>query len=293
MPSPYRQYSDFLATLFPGVKVQKISVATVSTCPNRDGTLSTGGCTYCLNASFSPEYARASAPVTSQLEEGKRFFARKYPQMKYLAYFQTYTSTYGDASRLATSLHEALSVPDVLGAVVGTRPDAIDAPRLALMRDAALSHGARLIIELGAESSHDRTLERVNRCHTWTDTVRAVNLCADAGIPVGLHLIMGLPGETEEDMLVTVDRLNELPVDTVKFHQLQILRGTAIAAQWERGEFDLTFTTPEMYAAFCRKVIGRLRPGIAIDRFLAQAPPDLVLAPRWGLKNYQFAALLR
>ncbi|MBD5335623.1 MAG: TIGR01212 family radical SAM protein [Bacteroides sp.] len=285
---PYRDFSDFLAEHFAG-KVQKIAVNAGFTCPNRDGSKGRGGCSYCNNQSFNPGYCAPTESVGSQLEEGKAFFARKYPDMKYLAYFQAYTNTHSsDIDRLMGLYEEALAVDDVVGLIIGTRPDCM--PQELLDRLAALQ--AWVMVEYGAESSHDPTLEFVNRCHTWADTADAVRRTHDAGIPCGLHLIMGLPGEDEEMMLSTIDRVNELPVDTVKIHQLQLIRGTRMARDVEEGRYDIPRFTAEEYADLCVKIVHRLRPDIAIERFVSQSPPELLIYPRWNLKNYQFTNLI-
>ncbi len=279
----YRDFSDFLAEHFDG-KMQKLSVDAGFTCPNRDGTVGRGGCTYCNNVSFSPGYCRDRKGVTAQLEEGKRFFGRKYPSMRYLAYFQSYTSTHGsDIDRLMALYEEACGVEGVDGVIIGTRPDC--------MPD-RLSRLPWVMVEYGAESACDETLARVNRCHTWADTADAVRRTHDAGLPVGLHLINGLPGEDEERILATVDEVNRLPVDVVKFHQLQLIRGTRMALDVEQGVYDIHRFTPESYAALCARLVRRLRPDIAVERFVSQSPPDLLIYPRWGLKNYQFTQLV-
>lgn len=286
---PYRDYSDFLAGHFGG-KMQKVAVNAGFTCPNRDGTVGRGGCTYCNNLSFNPSYCSGTLSVTEQIRRGCEFFARKYPEMRYLAYFQAYTSTHGrDIDALMSLYSEAMECQGVEGVVIATRPDCVS-PTLLDRLAAGLPW---VMIEYGAESAHDRTLRLVNRGHTWADTVRAVNLTAERGIPVGLHLINGLPGETEQMMLETVDRINELPVDVVKFHQLQLLRGTTLARQAEVGEVDITNWTADEYASLCAKIVGRLRPDIAIDRWVSQAPSEMVISPRWGLKNYQFTEIVK
>ena len=279
----YRDFSDFLAGHF-DCKMQKLSVNAGFPCPNRDGSKGRGGCTYCNNASFSPAYTRGAKSITAQIEEGKRFFARKYPDMRYLAYFQSYTSTNSsDLGRLMDMYHEALDVEGVDGVIIGTRPDCMPEALLDSLRKLPW-----VMIEYGAESSHDVTLDRINRCHTWADTVDAVRRTADAGIACGLHLINGLPGEDEDMMLATVEAVNELPVDVVKFHQLQLLHGTRMAAEVEQGLYDVPRFTPESYAGLCARLATRLRKDIAIERFVSQSPPELLIYPRWGLKNYQF-----
>lgn len=288
MTSWYREYSDFLAEHFDG-KIQKLSIDAAFTCPNRDGSIGIGGCTYCNNSSFSPMSDKRRLSVREQIALGKEFFARKYLSMRYLAYFQSYTSTYGDSDRLMALYAEAAAQPDIVGLVIGTRPDCV--PDALLQRLKTLD--TKIFIEFGAESSHDSTLRRINRGHSWTQVVDAVERTAAAGFPVGLHFILGLPGEDADMMLHTVRRASKLPISTIKFHQLQILRGTALAHQYDSGELtDIASFTPESYAELCADVIGVLRSDIAIDRFVASAPADILIAPRWGLKNYQFTALL-
>lgn len=284
----YRDYADFLAEHF-DYKVQKITVNAGFTCPNRDGTKGFGGCTYCNNQSFNPAYCSPTKGVAEQIAHGRDFFARKYPDMKYLAYFQAYTNTHDeDIDRLIALYEEALACDGVVGLIIGTRPDCM--PQGLLERLAALD--SWVMIEYGAESACDATLERVNRCHTWADTVDAVCRTHAAGLPCGLHLIMGLPGEDESTMLATVDAVNMLPVDTVKFHQLQLVKGTRMAIDVERGLYDIPRFTPDEYVELCVKILSRLRSDIAVERFVSQSPPELLIYPCWGLKNYQFTALL-
>lgn len=288
MKKLYRDFADFLSEHFGG-KVQKIAVNAGFTCPNRDGTKGTGGCTYCNNQSFNPGYCAPSLSVSEQLEQGKAFFGRKYPEMKYLAYFQAYTNTHSDdIDRLVGLYREALEVTDVVGLIIGTRPDCMPQPLL----DRLTQLPGWVMVEYGAESASDETLVRVNRCHTWADTADAARRTHEAGLPCGLHLIMGLPGEDEAKMLATIDRVNELPVDTVKIHQLQLIRGTRMARDVEAGLYDIPRFTAEEYIELCVKLLRRLRPDIAVERFVSQSPPDLLIYPRWNLKNYQFTNLL-
>lgn len=288
MKKLYRDFADFLSEHFGG-KVQKIAVNAGFTCPNRDGTNGTGGCTYCNNQSFNPGYCAPSLSVSEQLEQGKAFFGRKYPEMKYLAYFQAYTNTHSDdIDRLVGLYREALEVTDVVGLIIGTRPDCMPQPLL----DRLTQLPAWVMVEYGAESASDETLVRVNRCHTWADTADAVRRTHEAGLPCGLHLIMGLPGEDEATMLATIDRVNELPVDTVKIHQLQLIRGTRMARDVEAGLYDIPRFTAEEYIGLCVKLLRRLRSDIAVERFVSQSPPELLIYPRWNLKNYQFTNLL-
>ncbi|MCM1111061.1 MAG: TIGR01212 family radical SAM protein [Clostridium sp.] len=288
---PYRDFADFLGDYFPG-KMQKLSVNAGFTCPNRDGTVGRGGCTYCNNQTFSPGYCAPAESVASQLEAGKRFFARKYPAMRYLAYFQSYTNTHGALPLLRSLYREALAVDGVDGLIIGTRPDSMPETLLDLLEELA-SQGKFVMVEYGAESSHNDTLRLINRCHTWECTADAVVRTAERHIPVGLHLINGLPGENEERILQTVDQINLLPVSTVKFHQLQLVRGTRMAADVEAGRYDIPRYTVDEYIALCCRIVGRLRRDIAVERFVSQSPADLLIYPRWGLKNHEFTDRLR
>lgn len=285
MAEYYRDFSQFLATLFPG-KMQKIAVNAGFTCPNRDGTKGRGGCTYCNNQTFNPAYCAPSLNVTEQLEEGKKFFARKYPNMRYLAYFQAYTNTHGDVKRLLELYNEALAVDKVDGLIIGTRPDCM--PQQLLDELSKINQTNPVIVEYGAETSHNSTLQFINRCHTWEDTVDAVNRTHEAGIAVGLHFILGLPGENEEMILNTVDKVSDLPIDTIKFHQLQLVRGTRMAHDVEQEKYSVPTFTVDQYIDLCCKVLQHLRPSIAVERFVSQSPDDLLISPRWGLKNYEF-----
>lgn len=287
----YKDFADFLTEHFPEQKMQKLTIDAGFSCPNRDGTLSRGGCAYCNNNSFSPgsHGGRNITPISDQIEQSKYFFRRKYPTMRYIAYFQSYTNTHCELSRLLTLYDEALSAEGVDGIIIGTRPDCLPDALLEALAQRR-REGKWIMIELGAESSHDSTLELVNRCHSWQTTVDAVAKVRKAGLPVGLHLIMGLPGETHEMMLETVKRTAALHPDTVKFHQLQIIKGSKMAEEWRKGNIFELFT-PETYIPLCREIISILTtdsPATAIERFTSQSPDDLLIAPRWGLKNYQF-----
>ena len=283
----YREYSDYLAEIF-DCKMQKLTVNAGFTCPNRDGTKGYGGCTYCNNQSFNPTFSQKGESVTSQLEKAKQFFAKKYPQMRYLAYYQAYTNTHSsDINHLMEMYDEALNVDSVDGIIIGTRPDCMPEELLQKLADLN-SRPGKVMIEYGAESSFDETLKRINRCHTWAETTDAVKRTAEAGIDTGLHFILGLPGETEDMMLSTVDKASELPIKTIKFHQLQVIRGTQLAKDIENGKYDIHSFTIDEYLALCVKIIHRINPEIAIERFTSQSPDELLISPRWGLKNYEF-----
>ncbi|MBD5233662.1 MAG: TIGR01212 family radical SAM protein [Bacteroidales bacterium] len=289
--NPYfKEYSDFLAEHFSG-KIQKISIDLALGCPNRDGSLGRGGCIYCNNTAFSPDSDKSSFGVAAQIERGKQFFARKYPTMRYLAYFQSYTSTYGAHPRLLKAYAEALADADTVGIVIGTRPDCMPDELLSELKKLAQESGKEILIEFGVETMHDKTLEFINRHHTAAQARDAIMRTAHAGFSVGVHLILGLPGENEQMYFETVDAVNSLPISTLKFHQLQILEATPLASMYRDG-LSVALFTPNAYADLCVKLLDRLRPDIAIDRFVAQAPAHLLIAPKWGLKNYEFREIL-
>ncbi|WP_308553953.1 TIGR01212 family radical SAM protein [uncultured Mediterranea sp.] len=282
----YNDFPTFLKRFFSG-KVQKISINAGFTCPNRDGTVGYGGCTYCNNQTFNPEYCRTEKSVSVQLEEGKRFFAHKYPEMKYLAYFQAYTNTYGELEMLKRKYEEALAVDDVVGLVIGTRPDCMPDTLLDYLE--ALARRTFMVVEYGIESTLDRTLHRINRGHTWQTAVDAVQRTAARGLPVGGHVILGLPGESREDMLGQAADISRLPLDTLKLHQLQLIHGTRMAREYEERPEDFhLFDDVDEYIALVVDYIQRLRPDLVLERFVSQSPKELLLAPDWGLKNYEF-----
>jgi len=275
---------------FPQVKVQKISVDAGFTCPNRDGVCGTGGCIYCNNRTFNPDYCNPERSITAQLQDGIRFFSRKYPSMKYLAYFQAYSNTYAPLSVLRERYEEALSVDGVVGLIIATRPDCV--PDATLNYLASLSARTFVMIEYGIESACDETLKRINRGHTYADSVDAVFRTVVRGIPVGAHVILGLPGETREMMISSAARLSELPLTSLKLHQLQYIRGTALGEEYLAHPERFNVFTVDEYIQLLKEFLARLRPGIYIDRYVSQAPKDLLIAPDWGLKNHEFTDLL-
>ena len=292
MPTPasYCDYASFLARHFTG-KVQKLSVDAGFTCPNRDGRVGRGGCAYCNNRSFRPDYCRELPSVTEQLEAGKRFFSRKYPHMRYLAYFQAYTNTYAELPRLRRLYEEALAVPGVVGLVVSTRPDCV--PDEVLDYVARLSRRTGVLMESGIESVDDATLRRVCRGPDFACAADAVRRTAQRGVLVGGHVILGLPGEGREAILRQADVLSELPLDVLKLHQLQIVRGTLMARWYAERPADFHLFAPEEYAELVVDYLERLRPDIAVERFTSQSPADLLIAPDWGWKNHRFAELVK
>ena len=285
------QYNDFgtwLRKQFPDFRVQKISIDAGFTCPNRDGRISTGGCTYCDNRTFNPSYCDRNKSIREQLKEGKNFFNRKYSNMKYLAYFQAFTNTYGSIDLLKKLYEEALQEEDIVGLVIGTRPDCISTPLLDYLEQ--LSRQTFLIVEYGIESANNDTLRRINRVHTCEDKKKAVEMTAERGILTGGHIILGLPGEDREESLRQAPIISSLPLNILKIHQMQIIKGTRLAEEYLQNPFPLY--TVEEYVRLIADYISLLRKDLVLERFVSQSPPELLVAPRWGLKNYQFVHLL-
>lgn len=289
--APYVDFATFLSRFFPGQKVQKITITAGFTCPTRDGSMGKGGCTYCNNKSFSPNYAAKLRPITEQIDKGISFFRKKYPEMKYLAYFQSYTNTYGEVADCIAKYEEALAHPDVVGLIIGTRPDCMPEPLLEYLSE--LAKRTFLLIEYGVESTWDKTLERIQRGHTWQESVDTIQRTHEAGILVGAHIILGLPGESREEMIAHAERLSRLPITTLKIHQLQIIRGTIMAGEYLRSPSDFHLFTEKEYIELCVDFVHHLRSDIVLERFVSQSPQELLLAPRWGWKNYEFTAKIR
>lgn len=274
-----------------GFKAQKISVNAGFTCPNRDGRVGVGGCTYCNNQTFNPEYCKSDKSIRRQIEEGKIFFGKKYPDMKYLAYFQAYTNTYGDLTEIRSKYEEALHVDDVVGLVIGTRPDCVDDRLLDYLCE--INERVFLIMEYGIESVYDRTLRRINRGHDFNCTCNAVEETARRGIFVGAHLILGLPGESRDDMVREAEIISELPITTLKLHQLQLIKGTRMAEEFNAYPHDFIRFTADEYADLVVDFINHTREDMVFERFVSQSPASLLAQPGWGLKNYEFVELVK
>lgn len=272
-----------------GCKAQKLSVDAGLTCPNRDGTLGRGGCTFCDNRTFNPAYCRQGGSITDQLEAGKRFFSRKYPSMKYLAYFQSYSNSYGTLSHLKELYEEALRVPDVVGLVIGTRPDCMPDALLEYLEE--LNRRTFLLVEYGVESANEETLVRVNRGHTFAQARECIIRTAQRGIRVGVHMILGFPWETRSELIRQAQLIASLPITTLKLHQLQVIRGTQLAREYELHPWPLP--TAEEYVDLVLEYISHLPSSLVLERFVSQSPPEYVIAPRWGLKNHEFSALVK
>ena len=289
-PYLYTDFGSYLRGRLP-YKVQKISLNAGFTCPNRNGEKGWGGCTYCNNQTFNPAYCRTEKTVTEQLEEGKHFFCRKYPEMKYLAYFQAYTNTYGEVAELLGKYEEALEVPDIVGVVIGTRPDCMSQDLLDKL--AELNKRTFLLVEYGIESANDDTLQRINRGHTFAETVDAVRRTAEVGIHTGGHVILGLPGEEHDELICQADTLSRLPLTTLKIHQLQLIRGTRMAHEFDMHPEDFHLYGVDEYIDLVIDYIEHLRRDLVLERFVSQSPKELLIAPDWGLKNYEFTERMK
>lgn len=285
----YHDFPSFFKTLF-NERVQKLSIDGGFTCPNRDGSKGTGGCTYCNNQSFNPDYCRSTTSVSKQIEEGRLFFARKYTGQKYLAYFQAYSNTYASLQELRQKYEEALACPDIAGLVIGTRPDAVSDSALDYIAELAKKH--YVCIEYGIESVNDDVLRAINRGHTFAEAEEAIRKTAARNIRIGAHLIFGLPGESRDSMLEGAVRLCDLPIDILKLHQLQIIRDTRMADEYLKDPSRFRLYSLEEYLDFVVDVIERIRPDVYLERFVNQAPEEYLIAPKWGVKNFEFVAKL-
>ena len=284
----YLDYSSFIKSTF-GERVQKISLDIGFSCPNRDGSKGYGGCTYCNNNTFNPDYCEPTKSITQQLEEGISRFSKIYKSQYYFAYFQAYTNTYTDLESLKKMYREALSVPKVVGLVIGTRPDCISEEIIDYL--SVLSKKYFISLEFGVESTLNSTLKKVNRCHTYEETKATYELCKNKGFHLGAHLIIGLPGETKEDLLNHAIEISKLPIDTLKLHHLQIVKQSIMAFQYKNNPENFNLFTSENYIDFITDFVGLLRPDIIIERFVSEAPQDLLIAPKWnGLKNFEIVA---
>ena len=272
-------------------KVQKISIDGGFTCPNRDGTKGTGGCTYCNNRTFNPAYCHRNRSVTEQMNEGIAFFAHKYPKMRYLAYFQAYTNTYDSLEVLRARYEEALRVDGCVGLVIGTRPDCMPEELLDYLQE--LSHKVYVMVEYGVESTDDATLLRINRGHDYATAVDTIRRTAARGLPVGVHIILGLPGEKRVSLIRQARQLSELPITTLKLHQLQLIRGTRMADEFDESPEDFHLFELDEYIEVVVDYLENLRPDIVVERFASQSPKELLIAPDWGLKNYELVEKIK
>ena len=284
----YRTFNDEMKWLF-GRKVWKLSLDGGFTCPNRDGTLGYGGCTFCAGGGrFVPD---SSLPMDVQIENAKAILGDKAKNAGFLAYFQSGTNTYAPVSRLRETFFPVIRREDILGLSIGTRPDCVDEEKLDYLAELAENHV--VIVEYGIESCYDGTLKRINRGHDFETARRAVQMTAERGIDVGVHFILGLPGETRQMMLDACSLINDLPIRSVKFHQLQIIKGTRMEQEYAERPQDFERFDLDEYLDFFVDMLERLRPDIHIERFVGEVPPRFVNETPWGLiRNVELLRLL-
>lgn len=275
----YNAFLDYSRARF-GERVQKVSVDAGFTCPNRDGSKGFAGCTYCNNTSFVPPYVHPGMRIADQVGAGVEYLSRRYKANKFIAYFQAYSNTYAPLEQLKGMYEEALSHPQVIGLAIGTRPDCVDEEKIAYLEELARDY--YITIEYGAESVYDKTLERLNRQHTFQEWVDAVHLTAGRGIFISSHVILGLPGESKEQMLHTAEVISRHPIDYLKIHHLHIVKKTILASQYLKNPFPL-FDYRE-YLDVVAEFLERLRPDIKIQRLVGETHPRHLIGPHWGLR---------
>lgn len=279
----FNTYSAYFRRIY-GARVQKVSIDAGFTCPNRDGLKGLGGCTYCNNDAFNPSYCTPDKSITRQIEEGIEFHRTRYKEAtSYLAYFQAYSNTYAPVEKLRELYEEALRYPGVTGIIIGTRPDCIDAEKLDYIKE--LSSKYYIAVEYGIESCYDKTLMRINRGHSFAEAREALEITAGLGINTGAHFILGLPGETREEMLAQAEIISGLPLKTVKFHQLQIMKGTLIEQEYLSHPGDFQMFSLEEYIDFFVKFLEKLNPTLVVERFSSEAPPWFLAGNGWGRKR--------
>jgi radical SAM protein (TIGR01212 family) len=286
----FNAYSNYMKKKH-GKRVQKVSIDAGFTCPNRDGTVAFGGCTYCNNDSFNPSYCDPSKPILQQIDDGIDFLSRRYKADQYVAYFQAYSNTYGSLDKLVRLYDEALSHPKIIGLVIGTRPDCIDENKLLYFSE--LSKKFDITLEYGIESCSNDTLQLINRGHTFEQTKEAIELTAKYGIHTSAHLIFGLPGESREYMLSEAEIVSQLPINSIKLHQLHIVKKTVMAHQYQNEPDMFQLFELEEYLDFIVDFLERLNPSIIIQRLFGEAPPYIMAGPTWGeLRNHDVLDLI-
>ncbi len=281
----YTDYSSYIKKKFGG-RVQKVSINAGFTCPNIDGSKGKGGCTYCNNNTFNPEYCKPIKPISQQIEEGITFFSKMYKSQKYLAYFQAFTNTYAPLEQLKQKYEQALKHKDVIGLVIATRPDCITNEILDYLEQLVRA-GNFIKLEFGLESTNNKTLDLINRCQSHEDAIKAFEMAKNRGILLGAHIILGLPGESKKDMLNNALAINRLPVDTLKIHHLQIVKHTMMAFQYKTDSSQFSFFTLDEYLDLVINFLEILNPKIIVERFFSESPEHLLIAPKYGLKNFE------
>jgi len=275
-------YSDYFRKRF-GQRVQKITIDAGFSCPNRDGTCGRGGCTFCDNKAFKPSYNDPGKSITQQIREGMNFHRVRYRKVdRFLAYFQAYSNTYGELKRIRELCDEAISVPGIVGIVLGTRPDCVDEEKLDYFRE--LSGKVYVVVEYGIESLLDRTLRRVNRGHDVESTLWAIRETSGRGIRTGGHMMIGLPGESRDDFLESAMQISQMPLDNIKYHQLQLIRGTPMAGEYREKPGDFMQFTLNEYLHLMMEIVELLHPEQIIERIAGEVTPGMAIHPGWGIR---------
>lgn len=275
-------YSDYFKREFGG-RVQKITLDAGFTCPNRDGSSGTGGCTFCNNKAFNPSYNDPEKSIESQILQGMKFHKTRYRKAtRFLAYFQAYSNTYSSLEHMQSLYEQALKVPGIIGIVVGTRPDCVDEDKLNYFQELSLKH--YVTVEYGIESVINKTLQRVNRGHDMEKSLWAVRETARRGIRVGGHMIIGLPGEDRQDFLESGRELSGWPLNNIKFHQLQIIRHTAMAREFEERPQEFFSFTLEEYLELMMEIVEQLNPSIVVERIAGEVTPGMGIRKGWGIR---------
>ncbi len=287
----FNAYANYFRNHF-GERVQKLSLDAGFTCPNRDGNVGFGGCTYCNNDAFNPSYCQPQKSVEQQINEGMEFHQNRYRRAdKYLAYFQAYSNTYAGIDQLKSIYEQALQFPEVVGLVIGTRPDCINKEQLNYFKE--LSEKYYLIIEYGIESCYDKTLKRINRGHSYQQAVDAIHQTAELGIKTGAHMMFGLPGESREEMQTEAEILSKLPLNNIKFHQLQIIKGTQMENEYYENPDQFDFFELDEYIDFIIRFLEKLNPNFVVERFAGEVPPRFLVSPGWGkIRNDQILTMI-
>lgn len=285
----FNAYSNYFRKQF-GKRIQKVSINAGFTCPNRDGTVGVGGCTFCNNQAFTPSYCVDNASITAQIDKGIKFHETRYKSNDgFLAYFQSYSNTHDTLETIKQRYLEALNHPKIIGLVIGTRPDCIDEDKLHFFQ--SLTKKYYVVIEYGVESVHNDTLLQINRGHTFNDAAKAIKMTAKYHLPVGAHFILGLPGESKQQMIDSADVISSLPLYSVKFHQLQIIKGTKLEKQYLEQPASIELLGLNEYIDLMVHIIERLSPDIIIERISGEAPPQFIVANTWGLRSDQVLQL--
>jgi len=287
---PYNRYTDYLQSIF-GKRMQKVSIDAGFTCPNIDGTIGTGGCIYCNNKSFNPNYKFEQQNIAKQIDKGITKFKNRKPGSGFIAYFQSHTNTHGEIDLLEQLYQEAIDHPEIEGLMISTRPDCLENEVIELLK--TFNKKIFTGVEIGIESTLNDTLQKINRGHTYEQTVETIHTVKNAGLHIGGHLILGLPGETKEDILNHAIKLSKEPLDTIKLHQLQIIKNTQLAVKYKKDPEQIRLFPVEEYIDLCIKFTELLNPDVVIERFASESKPDLLAVKLWGgIKNHQIADMI-